>query len=144
MNTIHRKLLALAVFGALAVLTAAPVPAQIPDSFTNLKVLPSDVPKRQLIDTMKSFTQALGVRCQYCHVGQGDDLATFDFASDEKEHKLIAREMVRMVKQINEGFIAKLPADSEPRQSVTCITCHRGQAVPEVKPVVKPEVKQTP
>jgi len=132
--SIRRKLLAAAAFGLLAVLAAAPVPAQIPDSFTNLKVFPSDVPKRQLIDTMKAFTQALGVRCQFCHVGQGDDLSTFDFASDDKEHKVIAREMMRMVSEINKSFIAKLPAESEPRQTVNCMTCHRGQAAPEVKP----------
>ncbi len=118
----------------LALLDAAlPVQAQIPESFTNLKVFPKDIPKRQLIDTMKGFTQALGVRCQFCHVGQGDDLATFDFASDDKEHKQIAREMLRMVSEINKSFIAKLPAESEPRQTVTCMTCHRGQAAPEVQ-----------
>ena len=133
MNVSRGKALVLAALGLMVWLAASPVPAQIPDSFTNLKVFPSDVPKRQLIDTMKGFTQALGVRCQFCHVGEGDDLATFNFASDDKEHKQIAREMIRMVKQINEGFIGKLPAESEPRQTVTCMTCHRGQATPEIK-----------
>lgn len=133
MNVPRRKVLALVALGLVAILATAPAPAQIPDSFTNLKVLPSSIEKRQLIDTMKAFTQALGVRCQHCHVGQGDDLATFDFASDDKEHKQIARQMLLMTIEINEKFIKKLPAESEPRQTVTCMTCHRGEAAPEVK-----------
>jgi hypothetical protein len=133
MNARRRKLLALVALGVLAVVVPAPVPAQIPETFKNLKVFPSDTPRRELIDTMKSFTRALGVRCQFCHVGEGDDLSTFDFASDDKEHKVVAREMLRMVNEINKSFIAKLPAESEPRQKVACITCHRGQAAPEIK-----------
>ena len=42
--------------------------AQIPDKFTNLKVLPKDIAKRDLVETMRSFSMALGVTCQHCHV----------------------------------------------------------------------------
>ena len=51
---------------------------------------------------MRNFTSALGVRCQFCHVGQeGQPLAPFDFASDQKRNKLVARQMLRMVAEIN-------------------------------------------
>jgi hypothetical protein len=45
---------------------------------------------------------ALGVECSYCHVGTDDrSLTDFEFPSDAKETKRIAREMVRMVAAIN-------------------------------------------
>jgi hypothetical protein len=34
-----------------------------PDSFTNLKVLPRDIPRDTLVNMMAGFTRALGVRC---------------------------------------------------------------------------------
>ena len=59
--------------------------SQIPDEFTNLKVLPRGIEKRDLVNTMKNFTFSLGVRCSFCHVGKEEaDLSTYDFASDDK------------------------------------------------------------
>ena len=50
-----------------------------PERLQNLKVLPSDIPIRALVDTMAGFTRALGVRCTYCHVGnEAADLANAD------------------------------------------------------------------
>jgi hypothetical protein len=96
----------------------------------NLKVLPSDIPIRALIDTMKGFTRALGVRCTYCHVGkESDPIESYDFASDEKTGKLKAREMLRMVLAINGEHLTKLVSRRDPAVVVTCATCHRG--VPE-------------
>ena len=87
----------------LALLGASNLSAQFPPARTkNLKVLPTDMPVREVIDTMRSFTRALGVRCTYCHIGEeGQDLAQYDFESDEKPPKLKAREMLRMVAAIN-------------------------------------------
>jgi len=34
---------------------------------SNLRVLPQDTKLAELIPMMRSFTQALGVRCQFCH-----------------------------------------------------------------------------
>ena len=34
--------------------------AQIPDTYTNLKVLPKDIKKAQLMQHMKEFSRALG------------------------------------------------------------------------------------
>lgn len=43
--------------------------AQLPTEFKNLQLFPSDIESEELIDVMKSFTMALGVRCDLCHVG---------------------------------------------------------------------------
>ena len=83
--------------------------SQSPDKFINLKVLPKNIGKRDLINMMKGATRGLGVRCTFCHVGEGDDLSTFDFAADENSHKVTARIMFSMVRQINEEFYLKSP-----------------------------------
>jgi hypothetical protein len=119
------------VLPALA-LAAGPALAQFPpDSTVNLKVLPRDIPARELINTMRGFTNALGVRCEHCHIGEeGEPLAEFDFVSDDMPAKLKAREMLRMVGQINGEWLAALPRRGTPAVEVTCVTCHRGQARP--------------
>jgi len=98
----------------------------------NLKVLPQDIPAPQLLGTMKFFAQSLGVRCTFCHVGtEGQPLSTFDFASDAKPNKDIARGMMRMVKELNTNLpIITGEADSK----VTCFTCHRGAQHPATAP----------
>ncbi len=101
---------ALAVLAALAALAAPAVAAAQapgrfpPDSLVNVKVIPKNTPVIQVIGMMRNFAGALGVRCQYCHIGQeGQPLAQFDFAKDEKRTKLTARQMMRMVEEINRG-----------------------------------------
>ena len=87
--------LAVVVAGvAVAVLTwPIPATAQIPDKFENLQVLPKDTSRMDLINTMKDFAFALGTRCWYCHDGEGDDLSTFNFASDV--HRSIGHVILR-------------------------------------------------
>jgi hypothetical protein len=110
----------------------APLAAQVqgkfpPDSFINLKVLPKDIPQRQLIDLMRGFTGALGVRCPYCHVGrEGMPLDSFDFASDRKRTKRTARIMLQMVRRIDDSTLTQIPERPSPNVEVTCFTCHRG------------------
>ena len=102
-----------------------------PTKLQNLKVFPADVPVRALLDTMASFTRALGVRCTYCHVGEeGQPLSSFDFPSDKKPEKAKAREMLRMVGAINGDYLTKLADRRTPPISVACATCHRGVAEP--------------
>lgn len=124
---------ALAGLLALVALPAA-VRAQIPEEFTNLKVLPEDIGRRELTGIMRGFAMGLGVRCTYCHVGEeGRPFSEYDFASDEKPQKRKARFMLEMVRYLNDE---RLPALSEvaervdPPLRVECVTCHRGVAVP--------------
>jgi len=124
-----RKAVAIA---SLALFLGLPAPsafAQIPQTFTNLQVLPKDISRPQLVATMRGFAGALGVRCTHCHVGP-DDLQGMDFATDEKESKQVARAMLRMVRGVNADVIAALPAADPPRQQVTCLTCHRRETKP--------------
>ena len=123
------------------VCTAGPVAAQAPshfppDSLINVKVIPRTTPVIQVVGMMRNFAGALGVRCHYCHVGQeGQPLAQFDFAKDEKRTKLTARQMMRMVEEINRR-LDTLPEHDHgrdhagPTLHVTCATCHRGVTRP--------------
>lgn len=103
---------------------------------TNLMVLPKDMTRQEVVQVMRGFTRALGVRCQHCHVGEGNDLSKFDFASDEKPAKDIARTMLTMVGEINAKYLAGVgePAPAAPggapAPKVTCYTCHRGATKP--------------
>ena len=101
-----------------------------PDRAKNLKVLPKDTPKEKLQATMIGFTRALGVRCPFCHVGQeGQPLTSFDFVSDAKPPKQIARGMMKMVRDI-EKDLHRMKFPEPNRVNVECITCHRGRPRP--------------
>ena len=100
-----------------------------PEHGKNLKVLPDSIGGERLGQVMRRFTGALGVRCDHCHVGQGD-LANFDFASDDKPAKNRARVMLKMVQAINGTHMAELDVPADQRLAVTCVTCHRGAARP--------------
>jgi len=101
-----------------------------PDSLINTRIIPKSTPVIQVVGTMRNFATELGVRCQFCHVGQeGQPLERFDFASDEKRTKAVARQMMLMVAEINRR-IDSLPAGTATRLQVTCQTCHRGVSRP--------------
>jgi len=68
----------------------------VPDTFTNLQVLPKDIAKQDLVAIMKSFSFTTDQRCNFCHVAT-DDLSEADFPSDEKEQKKKARELLRAI-----------------------------------------------
>lgn len=113
---------------SLGLLVTTYASAQIPDKFTNLQVLPQEIGKRELLEVMKSFTSALSVRCQHCHIGEeGKPLTTFDFVSDVKTTKQTARVMLQMVQAINNEHLAKVANKS---MQVSCNTCHHGENRP--------------
>ena len=120
----------------LALAAATGVRAQLPQKFTNLQVLPKDIPPPQLVATMKGFAQGLGVRCEHCHVGEGNDLSKFDFAADTKPAKATARKMIRMASVLNAEVATIVPpaADAAGAARVTCFTCHRGAPKPLTAP----------
>jgi len=120
--------------GALATAAGAQAPGKFPpDSLVNVKVIPHSTPVIQVVGMMRNITQALGVRCQFCHVGEeGLPLARFDFVKDEKRAKLVARQMMRMVEEINRRIDTLPHGTDHAHQSVdvTCATCHRGVSRP--------------
>jgi hypothetical protein len=76
--------------------TPRPSNNPIPDSFTNLQVLPKNIPKAELVALMKQFSITFKVRCLYCHA-VSDDLTVGSFSSDEKDAKLKARELLKLI-----------------------------------------------
>ncbi len=95
-----------------------------PEKSKSLEVLPADTSADRLRAVMRGFTGALGVRCNYCHVGEeGKPLSTFDFASDANPNKDRAREMMRMLGAID-GHLQKIDPSGTERVGVRCQTCH--------------------
>jgi hypothetical protein len=117
--------------GALLLFLATTLAAQPPghwppDSLINTRVIRHGTPVMQVVGTMRNFTSDLGVRCHFCHAGrEGQSLEQTDFAADEKPTKLIARQMMLMVQEINRR-VDSLPEGSGPTLHVACSTCHRG------------------
>jgi hypothetical protein len=123
---INRMSLAAVVVTAILMAGAC---ARADDAPKNLKVLPKDMSRQEVISVMKNWTQALGVRCDYCHVQTvPGDFESFDWASDEKEHKITARRMVQMAMDLNGKALPD--AAGEKDAQVACVTCHRGLTNP--------------
>jgi len=101
-----------------------------PEKPKNLQVLSKDWPGSRLQPVMIGFTRALGVRCAYCHKGEeGKPRSTFDFASDENPNKDRAREMLRMLRTIDD-HLQKIQPSGDQRVNMWCHTCHRGRPRP--------------
>jgi tetratricopeptide (TPR) repeat protein len=120
------------VAAALLLLAGAAF-AQAPanDAPKNLKVLPKDWTRPQVIQVMQNFTAALGVGCEYCHVEK--EGAPPDFASDDKKEKDRARAMMKVAQDLNAALPKALDEPADQLTRVGCITCHRG--VPEPKQI---------
>jgi len=114
---------------AMGLLASSPIYAQIPDKFTNLKVLPKDISKQELQSTMRGFAFALGVRCEHCHAEKKAPDKGLDFAADDKDAKKTARVMLQMVAVINHDYISKVPKTAP--IEVQCVTCHHGLTQPQ-------------
>lgn len=111
----------------------------------NLQVLPKDMPRNQVTAIMRQFAMALGVRCEHCHAeapavagaeapaagrggrGGGPQL---DYALDDKENKKVAREMLKMVMDINGKYLPTTGRTFNDLNRVSCETCHHGLAKP--------------
>lgn len=83
--------------------------------YKNIQTL-KGVPSGQLRLIMNSFTEALGVKCTYCHTSVDEPHL------DDKPEKEKARQMIKMVQDINRNY----PTEG----LVTCFTCHRGKLQP--------------
>lgn len=116
---------------------AAQPPATAGAKRPNLKVL-QDLPESQLFLLMNLLADSLGVRCDYCHVQVEPDLTKtpsnvggWKWDRDDKPQKRTARDMMRMVIDLNAGRFK-----GEPR--ITCYTCHRGATQPARTPPLPP------
>ncbi|MCO6494156.1 MAG: c-type cytochrome [Bacteroidetes bacterium] len=99
----------------------------------NLQVLSPDISKEALKDTMKFFSNALGVKCSFCHVADKDNPKDLDFVSDENHYKEAARYMMRMTKEINEKYFVPFPGPDGQQivpEQISCMTCHNGNKTP--------------
>jgi len=118
---------------------------------TNLQVLPKDLTGRQVRDIMETWEGSLGVKCEFCHVPDPQNLGPngrprLNFADDSKPDKQIARIMYTMTQQMNKDYISKaMDLDKDNMGSpVTCGTCHRGHEMPEDFKIPREERREGP
>lgn len=142
--------IALVFAGCTTMNTSAPAPAAAQSEFKNVQVLPRTMTRPELIAVMRSFTRALGVRCNHCHVVTATTPEEeLDFPSDAKEEKRVARVMIQMTNQINGAWMqrvemaeghseAEAARAAAAEQHVWCWTCHRGKVEPEAPPPPPP------
>jgi len=97
----------------------------------NMQQLPRDVD----LEIMEVFRSSLGVECNYCHVaGEFQEKGHVgDRQSDANPKKLIARNMIKMTKEINAALTGS-GAYPDAKNVVTCWTCHRGHSIPPTAP----------
>ncbi len=62
--------------------------------YSNVQVLPFESKKEMMKYMKKTVSKSLGVKCTFCHNIK-------DYADDSNPHKLVAREMMRMVISMN-------------------------------------------
>jgi len=88
--------------------------------FKNVK-LHKTMPAKEFVTMMdEQFGRGLGVNCTGCHMDNKD------YASDARKDKLIALQMIKMQRDIDAKYIAKVKELDDPRPKTTCVMCHRG------------------
>ncbi len=127
-----KSILAFGIVSAFILTTAATTPDKRvqdePFKPANLKVLPKNIAKAELDSVMRSWKDALGVKCGHCHAPSEANPKRLDFASDAKPEKNMARSMYKMTRQLNKKYFA---GHSASLNRVRCNTCHRGQTEPQ-------------
>ena len=121
-------------FASIAATTPATQPTE-----RNLKVLPKDISHDSLDHLMDYYKVALSVKCSFCHAKSLTKPKKNDFASDANPIKEITRKMILMTDEMNAKYVHTIthPAnDSTALQIVTCNTCHRGKAKPDVADLI--------
>jgi hypothetical protein len=99
--------------------------------YHNLNVLPKNISSKDLQGIMTDdFEDGLGVTCSFCHANAKNGHG-LDFESDAKPEKEIARAMMRMTIGINKKYFRqKHVLIGSNDLTVTCNTCHKGEAFP--------------
>lgn len=126
-------------FGMAVILMSAFITRDVP-KYKNLKILRKDITKEELDSVMHLFAMSLGQKCNFCHVRNEQD-KSWDFASDAVPYKGVARKMMLMTIKINKQNFSAEGQDSKLMvQAVSCYTCHHGEAIPETRPPVRPQI----
>ena len=94
----------------------------LPFTATSAMAKTKYVATEEINNTMQSFTKALGVQCNYCHVAdRSATLKDYKWANDEEfsslRHKRIAQAMIGMQIEVNKESNVKFD----------CMKCHQGQ-----------------
>ena len=100
--------------------------SMIMGEFKNVQVLKFES-ERDLKKYMKSISKDLGVKCTFCH-----DL---NDKSIDTDHKLIAREMIKMQMDLNKQIFSQIGdslLDQNYTMRISCWTCHRGSNEPQL------------
>jgi hypothetical protein len=98
---------------------ANPENATAEQVYKNIQVM-KGTPANQFIQSMHLIKADVGLDCEDCHVES-------DRSLDTLEPKKIARDMMRMVNELNKNSF-------QGKQMVTCYTCHRGSPHPSTVP----------
>lgn len=107
----------------------ASAPEDTPVELTrkNIQVL-QGLKESQLFGTMNLVADALGVRCDYCHVTEGDK---WIWDRDDKPTKIAARRMIRLTLDLNRTTF-------NGATKITCYSCHRGAVTVSGVPAIPP------
>src|SRR5581483_5134318 len=87
--------------------------------YKNIQVL-KGLPASQMRPLMNLIGASLGMRCDSCHVRNGNE---WEFEKDDKNNKKTARKMIQMTLDLNKNSFAG-------RAEVSCFTCHNGAGHP--------------
>jgi len=93
--------------------------------FKNIKVL-NGMPQSKLYPAMRFMAASLGFQCGSCHIVRN---GVIDASLDDKPEKQTARQMIKMVIDINNTLFQGNP-------TVSCYTCHRGHRTPLTAPAL--------
>ena len=130
--SISRKTIVTGSLVAMVITSVAAInPACQKDDFKNLKVLPKNISSKDLQKIMvDEFQDGLGVGCNFCHAKEKGSLH-FDYASDEKPEKEIARSMMLMTMDVNKKYFeVENPLIGDSVLTISCNTCHQGTPHP--------------
>lgn len=104
--------------------------------FKSIKVL-NNMPADQMGKVMNMISASLGVNCKFCHTSNDAD-----FEKEGNEHKDTARQMMKMMFELNKTYFNNRP-------EINCNSCHKGISHPQpgfplTPPVPQPERPKQP
>jgi hypothetical protein len=125
-----QKLFIVAILTGIVSISVAAIHIQA-RKYRNLKILPADISEQKLDSFMHVYCRALNVECNFCHKASLLTGGELDFSSDAEPMKNNARDMMRMVIDINKTYFnydtTKHAIDLN---VISCKNCHQGHVLP--------------